>query len=69
MTIDEFAEFVTEFKKESDRAAVILGAAKLDLLLYQIITKVLRPNASSNDDLFDGDAPLSTFHAKIHLKI
>lgn len=62
-----FNEFAKEFREESDRAAVILGAAKLDLMLYQILIKVLFPNASSNDDLFDGDAPLSTFSAKIHL--
>jgi len=62
-----FNEFVKEFREESDRAAVILGVAKLDLLLYQILIKILFPNTSSNDDLFDGDAPLSTFSAKIHL--
>ena len=65
--LDTFNEFVSEFRKESDRAAVILGAAKLDLLLYQILIKFLFSNASSRDDLFNGDGPLSTFSAKIHL--
>ena len=62
-----FNEFAKEFREESDRAAVILGAEKLDLYLYQILIKVLFPNASSQDDLFNGDGPLSAFSAKIHL--
>lgn len=63
----EFHEFIEEFKKESDRAAVVLGAAKLDLLLYQLLIKVFLPNVGNKDDLFDGEAPLSTFNAKIHI--
>jgi len=64
---EAYKDFIDEFKEESDRAAVILGAAKLDLYLYQILIKVLLPNPSGQDDLFDGDGPLSTFSAKIHL--
>ena len=63
----EFGEFYVEFKSESDRAAVILGTAKLDLLLYQLLAKFMVPNVGSEDELFDGDAPLSTFHAKIQM--
>lgn len=60
-------EFFKEFVTESDRAAVILGAAKLDLQLYQLLFKVLLPNASSRDDLLDGEGPLSMFSAKINM--
>ena len=67
VTVAQYVEFMEEFKEESDRAAVILGAAKLDLLLYQILIKILVPNVGSNDELFDGESPLSTFSAKIHL--
>jgi DNA-binding MltR family transcriptional regulator len=67
LALKEFREFINEFKGESDRAAVILGAAKLDLMLNQILLKVLFPNASSQDDLFDQDRPLSSFAAKINL--
>jgi hypothetical protein len=56
-----------EFAKESDRAAVILGAAKLDIQLYQLLRMALRPATGNNDELFDGDAPLSTFSSRIHL--
>ena len=65
--VEEFIKLVNEFKNESDRAAVILGAAKLDILLYQLLSKFLIPNTTGNDELFDGDSPLSTFNAKINL--
>jgi hypothetical protein len=62
-----FKEFTMEFKNETDRAAVVLGAAKLDYLLYQILGKYLLPNPSTRDDLFEGDGPLSSFSAKIQM--
>jgi|GEM_PF-2880671 len=62
-----FRAFVDEFKNESDRAAVIIGAAKLDYLLYQILAKHFLPSVSGKDDLLDGDSPLSTFSAKINI--
>jgi len=46
---------------------VILGAAKLDTLLYQLLGKVLIPSATGKDDLLDGDSPLSTFSSRIHV--
>jgi hypothetical protein len=61
-----FRKFVLEFKDESDRAAVILGAAKLDALLYQILDRYMLPSLSSTDELLDGDAPLSTFSSRIN---
>lgn len=59
--------FIDEFMEESDRAAVVLGAAKLDSLLYQILKKVLQPCPENRDELFDGNGPLSTFSAKIDI--
>ncbi|MDP2302071.1 MAG: hypothetical protein Q8N03_06580 [Ignavibacteria bacterium] len=64
---DIFYEFVNEFIAESDRAAVILGTAKLDFLLYQILTKYFIPVAGSSDDLLEGDSPLTTFSSKINI--
>ena len=58
--------FIEEFAKESDRAAVILGAAKLDILLYQMLKKFLRPCTSSTDELLDGEAGLGTFSSRIN---
>jgi hypothetical protein len=61
------AEFVEDFSKESDRAAVIVGAARLDDLLYQLLRAVLLPCTGSHDELLEGDSPLSTFHARTHM--
>lgn len=60
-------EVVDAFAEESDRAAVILAAAKLDELLYQLLQATLQPPPSARDELLDTECPLSTFSAKIHL--
>jgi len=65
--INAFQEFLEEFQHETDRTAVILGAAKLDYILYQLLQRFLIPNASRTDELLDSDFPLSTFNAKINL--
>lgn len=64
---NSFEEFVNEFRDESDRASVILGAAKLDLVMYQILREYLIAGPNSTDELLDGDGPLGTFSAKINL--
>jgi len=60
-----FALFMEEFILESDRAAVILGAAKIDSLLAQVLDRYLLPCPSATDDLLEGDAPLGTFSSRI----
>lgn len=62
-----FATFMDQFLGESDRAAVILGAAKVEYLLGQILDKYLLPCPSTIDDLLEGDSPLATFSSKIKL--
>lgn len=62
-----FREFIEEFAKESDRAAVILGAAKLDILLYQILVATLKPSPTGTDALLDGNSPLATFSSRINM--
>ncbi len=64
---DEFLSFYAELKDESDRAAVILGAAKIDVQLFHLLRKVLLPTTGKDDELFEGESPLSSFSAKIHL--
>ena len=66
--IKAFTDFLDKFKEESDRAVVIVGVAKLDSLLYQILKKALLPSPTSSDELFEGDnAPLFNFSSKIKL--
>ena len=64
---DEVVELINEFKKESDRATVIIGAAKLDALLYLLLSQYLLPSTTGRDELLDGDNPLGTFSVKINL--
>ena len=65
----EFMTFLYEFRDETDRAAVILGAARLDLLLYQLLIKFLLPNPTATDDLFEYEGPLSSLSAKTNLTL
>jgi hypothetical protein len=62
-----FALWHKEFKGESDRAAVILGAAKLDLVLRELLVRKFLPSPSGQDELFDTDKPISTFSARINV--
>lgn len=64
--MEAYRRFINEFANESDRAVVILGAAKLDSLLGQILDRFLIPSLSSNDELLEGDSPLSSFSARIN---
>lgn len=64
---DEYKNFVKDFADESDRAAVIVGTAKLDLLLYQILQRALFPIPRSSDELLDSEASLGTFSSRIHM--
>lgn len=66
-TVKEFELFAKEFKEESDRAAVILGTAQLDLLLMQLLESTLLPVTSGKDELLDGDSPLATFSSRINI--
>ena len=65
--IADFRRFADEFKSESDRAAVVLGAAKLDILCYQILQNFLIPSPTGKDELLEADCPLGTFSSRIHM--
>jgi hypothetical protein len=64
---ESFELFIHEFKNETDRAAVIVGAAKLDLVMYQILQRFFLPSPRSDDELFEGESQLSTMNAKINI--
>jgi hypothetical protein len=60
--------FRREFRKESDRASVILAAAMIEKSLEMIIRAKLIPSLSKEDELFDKPyAPLRNFKAMIEL--
>lgn len=57
-----------EFAGETDRAAVIVGAALLDDALDTLLRARLAPIVSGEDSLFDGAyAPVANFSARIDL--
>jgi len=65
--ISGFEAFVAEFKGESDRATVILTAARLDTMLFSILHKHFLPCSGSHDDLFENQGPAATFANRIAL--
>jgi len=65
--LPEFADFIAEFNSESDRAAAIIGAAKIDLLLCKTLEKILIKPGIKKDNLLDNDSPIGTFSARINL--
>ena len=57
----------SDLADESDRAAVIIAAAKLDNELRDLIVSRLVPSPTSEDDLVDGDRALGAFSARIKM--
>jgi hypothetical protein len=68
-----FDAFSAEFRDESDRAAVILGAAKLDALLRLMLDRFFLPDPSEKKRYGllgnGGDEPVSSFSAKIKMAV
>lgn len=62
--LDVLKEFVQELTQETDRAAIMLGSAKIEVLLGKLLDKFLLPLPGSSDNLLDADGPLSTFNAR-----
>jgi hypothetical protein len=53
--------FLEEFRRESDRAAAILGAAYLDEELLQLLTEFLIDDENEVRELVDNEKPLGAF--------
>ncbi|WP_159069186.1 hypothetical protein [Burkholderia metallica] len=62
---EDYVKIVRSLLGESERAAVVLAAARLDVELENAIKHVLMPFPGGNDPLFDADRALGTFSAKI----
>lgn len=67
--ISGFTTFIYDFLNESDRASVVLGAAKLDSLLEKLLESYLLPFDSKRDrdDIFSFNGPLGTFSSRIQM--
>ncbi|WP_146127430.1 hypothetical protein [Burkholderia cenocepacia] len=64
---EEASKLAFSLYEESERACVILGAAKIDSDLEVLLRQVLHPCAGGQDNLFESDRALGTFSAKISL--
>lgn len=61
----KWPNFVEEFLEEGDRAAVIYSSSLLDDLLARLLKAFLIDKKASEELLFGGHAPLSTFSSRI----
>lgn len=68
---DQFDAFAEDLLKESvPRPIIIIGASKVDDLLFQILNKHFLPKKAKlkdQDELLEGDRPLATFSSRIKL--
>jgi len=64
--IDQYSDIVHIFHQESDRAAAILAASYLEVLLEQVLRTKFIDNPVV-DDLFTGNGAASTFSSRISL--
>lgn len=62
--LQDLGGFGKEFRAESDRAAVILGAALLDECLRQLLASFLVDDSTKVDKLLATDRPLGTFSSR-----
>jgi DNA-binding MltR family transcriptional regulator len=67
----QFDDFADDLLAERmPRPMIIVGASRIDTLLSDILTNYLLPKRvkeKENDELLEGDRPLSTFSARIKL--
>ena len=64
---EDIATFLQGLFQESERSAVVLGAARLDVALEQLLKVSMQHHPGGSDNLFDPDRPLGSFSAKISL--
>lgn len=63
--LTDIFELIRSLLDESERACVIVAAARLDVELERAFKKVLHHHPGDTDPLFEGDRMLGTFSAKI----
>ena len=60
-----FSEFLTEFQKETDRGAALVGAALIDTRLEALLRSHFIKSKVVEDLIEGGNAPLATFSSRI----
>ncbi|MCH8127145.1 hypothetical protein IIC38_14505 [candidate division KSB1 bacterium] len=69
LSSNQFVYFLLNLLNETDRAAVIVGAANLDLILYKILTKFLLRSHRQNEANAINFTPTKTGHQTGHMGI
>lgn len=64
---ERFVAFRYALSEESDRGCALFAAAYLDRALSDLLYVCLVPDKKIDDELFKGQAPLSTFSARIKM--
>lgn len=65
--LPEFEVFIEEFYPANARSAVIIGAAKIDMMLCKTLEKMFVNIGSKADELLDDGNPLGTFSSRINI--
>lgn len=63
--LEYFTRFLSEFQRETDRGAALVGAALLDQQLLDLLQSHLLDKRESKELLLGGTAPLGTFSSRI----
>jgi len=66
-SINEFSQFRLALTSESDRGCALFAAAYLDNALSKLLSACMVQGKRLEEDLFSGQAPLSTFSSRIKL--
>lgn len=64
---EEFKKFRKALSTESDRGCALFSAAYLDVSLGELLRCCMVQNKKVDEELFKGQAPLSTFSARIKM--
>lgn len=60
-------KIATQMMAEKGRGAILVGAARIDTALENLLKSVMAPASPKDDNLFKPERPLGTFSAKITL--
>ena len=64
---EQIYQFMHDLLTEVDRAAVIIGVAKIERALYHLLRRKLVPVPSGRDDLLDPEQAVGSFGSQIKL--
>lgn len=62
--LEDWQGWIDEFQNESDRAAVVLGAAVVDTLLEELLRAFFVDDSTAADQLLGVERPLGSFGAR-----